>query len=89
MIQDSFIGVIYGERKRVTRISRIKAKQMYEAGRRIWLQPRLLPFDHETMKPVPISEADGAGDFLTRTVEFIRFYCNKTNGFYPNYYVED
>lgn len=89
MNQDSFIATIYGERKRVTRVSRITAKKMYEMGFRVWLQPRLLPFDHVLIRPMPMSKDDNLGSFESRTVEFMRTRCSRDWGTYPRYYVED
>lgn len=68
-----------------TRVSKPVAKKLYDAGKEVFICPRLLRPDNKWAPAVPMT-----GDNFHRFVNhFTAYCCNRETGRYPAYYIKE
>ncbi len=73
----------------VEKITKQRAKRLYEDGEEVYLQPSNMPFDSMWMRPLNISfyTCEGADfDFILN--EFRYYNCDNVRGKYIHFYIK-
>lgn len=79
-----FSGVLYGEQCTLERISKKKAKKMFDAGATIYLQTsKFRPFGVWS-QAMPIEKADESFESVVNSFEY--YNCGYEQGYYTHFY---
>ena len=77
--------------RRFVRVTKIKARKVYDAGNAVYLIPDMMRLDNAWQSTCPISTKDNGGDreFDARVNEFVYYNCDRVRGHGVKYFVKE